>query len=87
MTPKRYGWLLFLGVGALNLALIAVVWSRYSKVGTYQEFHNGTAQDLTSSPLSMILNIASVVSLVGTIILFLWARKGGGRKKGPRDLL
>ena len=83
MVPKKGGWWLLAGVGVLNLVLLALVWPRYSKVGTYEEFHNGTAANLMDSPLSTTLNIAFGVTVVGTALLYFWAiRKKDSQKEG-----
>jgi hypothetical protein len=75
MVPKKGAWWVLAGVGALNLALLAIVWPRYSKVGTYAEFHEGTAANLMDSPFNMVLNIAFGVTILGTAALFFWARR------------
>ncbi len=75
MVPKKGGWWVVAAVGALNLALLAIVWSRYSKVGTYAEFQDGTASPLMESPFNMTLNIAFGITVVGTAALWFWARK------------
>ena len=82
MVPKKGGWLVLAGVGILNLALLAVVWPRYSKVGTYGEFHAGKAENLMESPLNTILNIAMGVTIVGTAALWFWARR---QKESPTE--
>ena len=63
------------GVVAINLTLLVVVWSRYSKVGTYEEFHRGATVPLPSSSLGMILNIGGALTAVGTLALWFWSRR------------
>lgn len=75
LTPRRGGWLALAGVGLVNLALLVLVWPRYSKVGTYADFHSGRAADLMGSPLSTVLNVGFAVTVVGTLALWLWARR------------
>jgi len=81
MTPKRNAWLLLAAVGLLNLALLGAVWSRYSKVGTYRQFHAGEAADLMTSPLQTILNVGFGVTVVGTLLLWIWARRASASQK------
>ncbi|GEM_PF-2378112 len=75
LVPRRRPWIAFVGVGALNLALLVAVWGRYGKVGSFSDYHRGTAVDLMGSPLQTALNVGFVITIVGTLSLLYWASR------------
>lgn len=85
-TPRRASWLAPAGFGLLNLALLVLVWPRYSKVGTYDQFHAGQAAPLFGSPLATVLNVGLAVTVAGSLALWLWARRSAAAPaEEPRD--
>lgn len=63
--------------------IVALLWERYSKVGTLQEFRSGSARNLFGEfhAVSAIMNVAVVISLVYFVWIWLGFRKEASSTK------
>jgi hypothetical protein len=67
----------------LNIIIMVLTYERYAVVGTYEQFHNGTAIPLTdpSNAVALPMNIAPVVMIIFAIaILIPWWKEGKALK-------
>lgn len=82
-SGKR-GWVVTAIVLALQGALMAAVWDRYSVAATYEEFHRGAGVPLVGSKLGTLLNICSVIGFGAMAACWLWARKAAKAQTNSR---
>lgn len=60
---------------ALQGLEFVLLWNRYARVGTYEEFHRGAGENLFDSKMSTLLNVAGAVVAVSIAALWITARK------------
>lgn len=60
---------------ALQLLEFVLLWNRYARVGTYEEFQRGGGVSLFESRLLTLLNIAGIVVVVSIAVLWIAALK------------
>lgn len=65
-------------VFAIAIALqgleFVLLWNRYARVGTYEEFHRGAGESLFQSKMSTLLNVAGAIVVVSIAALWITAR-------------
>ena len=65
-------------------AVMALQWTQYGTLGTFAEFHAGTARPISEdAAIAVVFNVSGVVVVAATALLLGWRWFGGPNASAP----